>query len=72
MSKTLVSDLRHLATIKAGEITPRHNRLLSEAANHIELAESLLRDKERDNQKWRKRALEAESRLKFRGSVLKG
>jgi len=72
MKTPLVSDLRQLAAIKAGSISPRHTRLLSEAANHIELVEDLLRDKERDNDKWRKRALEAESRLRLRGMALKG
>lgn len=72
MKTPLVSDLRTLASIKAGEITPRHARLLSEAANHIELLEDLLRERERDNDKWRKRTLEAESRLRLRGMEPKG
>lgn len=72
MKTPLVSDLRQLASIKAGEITPRHVRLLSEAANHIELVEEILRDKERDNDKWRRRTLEAENRLRLRGMALKG
>lgn len=71
MKTPLVSDLRTLASIKAGEITPRHIRLLSEAANHIELLQDLLRDKERDNDKWRRRTLEAESRLRLRGMAQK-
>jgi hypothetical protein len=72
MKTPLVSDLRQLASIKAGEITTRHVRLLSEAANHIELVEEILRDKERDNDKWRRRTLEAENRLRLRGMALKG
>lgn len=71
MKTPLVSDLRQLAAIKAGNISPRHIRLLSEAANHIELLQDLLREKERDNDKWRRRTLEAESRIRLRGMALK-
>lgn len=67
----IVSDLRQLAAIKAGEITPRHIKLLSEAANQIDLLQDLLRDKERDNDKWRRRTIEAESRLRLRGMAQK-
>lgn len=67
MKDLLVQELRQQATIKAGEVTPRHVRLLSEAANRIELLIDLLRDRERDNDKWRKRTLEAENRLRLRG-----
>lgn len=70
MKTPLISDLRHLASLKAGNITPRHIRLLSEAANQIELLQELLRERERDNDKWRKRTLEAEGRLRLRGMGL--
>lgn len=72
MNKHMIGDLRQLAAIKAGEITPRHTRLLSEAANHIEMLIDLLHERERDSDKWRKRALEAESKIKLRGMVQKG
>lgn len=67
MKDLLVQELRQQAAIKAGAITPRNVRLLSEAANRIELLIDLLRDRERDNDKWRKRTLEAENRLRLRG-----
>lgn len=69
MKTQLVSDLRQLATMKAGEITPRHIRLLSEAANQIELLTTMLHERERDNDKWRKRAIEAENKIRLRGSA---
>ena len=64
----LIGELRQLATLKAGEITPLHGKLLSEAANHIDLLTDLLRQKEREADKWRRRAAEAESRIRLRGT----
>lgn len=72
MKDNLVLELRQQAAIKAGGVTPRHTRLFSEAANRIELMSDLLRERERDNDKWRRRTLEAESRLKLRGMTTKG
>ena len=72
MSKKLISDLRNLASIKVGNITPRHIRLLAEAANQIEMLTELIHERERDNDKWRKRTLEAESRLRLRGMAQSG
>ena len=71
MKTPLIDGLRQLAAIKAGSISPRHIRLLSEAANQIELLQDLLHERERDNDKWRRRTLEAESRLRLRGMVQK-
>lgn len=67
MTDELISSLRQQATVKVEGATPRLTRLLSEAANRIELQIELLRDRERDADRWRRRALEAENRLRLRG-----
>lgn len=72
MSKKLISDLRHMASLRAGEITPRHTRLLAEAANQIEMLTEIIHERERDNDKWRKRTIEAENRLRLRGMARNG
>lgn len=67
MIDELITALRQQATVKVEGATPRLTRLLSEAANRIELQIELLRDRERDADRWRRRALEAENRLRLRG-----
>ena len=64
--KTMIADLRQLAVLRAGEITPRHTRLLAEAANQIELLTELLHQRERECDKWRVRAIQAEGKIKLR------
>jgi hypothetical protein len=67
MKDQLVQELRQQSTVKVEGVSPRLTRLLAEAANRISLLNDLLRDRERDTDKWRKRAIEAESRLRLRG-----
>lgn len=67
MTDELISALRQQATVKVEGATPRLSRLLFEAANRIELQLDIIRDRERDADRWRKRALEAENRLRLRG-----
>jgi hypothetical protein len=70
--KKFIGDLRQLAALKAGEITPLHGRLLSEAANHIDLLMELLRQREQEADKWRRRAVEAENKIRLRITARKG
>ena len=69
MKDKLVQELRQRSTMRVEGASPRLQRLLAEAANRIDLLQDLLHQRERDNDKWRKRAVTAENILRLRGML---
>ena len=63
----LIASLIQMSMMEGGEITPEVTKALGQAVNMLEMQQDLLRDREQRANAWRRRALEAESKLRLRG-----